>query len=220
MFCSVTGCQRHTGPKGNDVIAGRSGNDVLYGEGAGLGDNPLYAGNDTLSGDGGNDYLVGEVGVDSLTGGTGADHFNFHKLTHSGVGNGSRDKITDFEQGIDIIEARYFDETPDFDGFTFIGTAALPVACGGEVRYTINAGGNTIISLRVDTSGGADMQIELTGAINLTAQDFIFCGSSPDDRDGLRYTDGSAPRLRALPSHHIQGCSGALTQICCRWMMR
>ena len=162
------------GGKGDDTLEGRQGNDDLLGDGLnGSSPDVANAGNDTLSGGRGSDNLFGFLGIDNLTGGSGADHFNFDKLYHSGVGNGLRDVITDFEQGLDVIEARYFDETPDFQGFAFIETDAFTDGVAGEVRYTINAAGNTIISFRVDTSGGADMQIELTGAIKLTEDDFI-----------------------------------------------
>ena len=174
VLLGTRGANRVVGGKGDDTLEGREGNDDLLGDGLnGDSDDIANAGNDTLSGGRGSDNLFGFLGIDNLTGGSGADHFNFDKLYHSGVGNGLRDVITDFEQGLDVIEAWGFNETPDFQGFSFVGTSAFTGGVGGEVRYTINAAGNTIISFRVDTSGGPDMQIEVTGAVKLTEDDFI-----------------------------------------------
>ena len=151
---------------GDDTLDGRSGNDYLNGQG----------GDDTIAGGSFNDLIVGSTGVDNLTGGTGADRFFFNGLADSGVAAGQRDIMTDFQQGSDRIEVNAIDAiaaTAADNGFTFIGTAGFTSGVAGEVRYNINAQGNTIISFRVDTSSGAGMQVELTGAINLTAGDFI-----------------------------------------------
>ncbi|MFC3631212.1 calcium-binding protein [Paracoccus angustae] len=75
------------GGRGNDRLAGGSGNDDLEG---GLG-------NDVLAGGTGRDHLEGGVGNDILTGGSGADVFEFE------WGDG-RDRVTDFQNGIDRIE--------------------------------------------------------------------------------------------------------------------
>ena len=53
------------GGSGDDLINGRGGNNVLYGQ----------RGNDTVNGMGGNDFLFGDTGDDRLDGGGGADVF-------------------------------------------------------------------------------------------------------------------------------------------------
>ena len=71
----------------NNGIVGNSGNNYLEGGN----------GNDTLLGGGGNDRLIGGGGNDTVTGGAGADTFVF--LTH-----GEADVITDFQNGVDLLE--------------------------------------------------------------------------------------------------------------------
>lgn len=70
-----------------ETIIGSSGDDTIFGMGM----------NDVLDGGAGNDRLVDGRGRDILTGGTGADIFEF-------IADGKRDKITDFEQGIDRLD--------------------------------------------------------------------------------------------------------------------
>lgn len=84
------------GGDGKDYLNGGHGNDKLYGGG---GDDILYGkdGRDTLSGGDGNDFLAGGDGKDLLTGGAGSDTFRFFS------DNGSN-TITDFEDGIDVID--------------------------------------------------------------------------------------------------------------------
>ncbi|MBC6438086.1 MAG: calcium-binding protein, partial [Rhodobacteraceae bacterium] len=81
---------------GNDKLIGRRDDDVLTG---GSGDDSLIGntGNDTLRGNLGDDTLIGGHGDDVLTGGMNADTFVFS----SGHGN---DTITDFDDGVDLIQ--------------------------------------------------------------------------------------------------------------------
>ncbi len=115
---------------GNDIIAGWTGDDTAYG-GVGddlitgwTGDDRLHgeAGNDTVFGESGNDYIIGQGGLDmlsggndndtlsggsydgpdTLTGGLGADRFEFF------AADGHVDRITDFTrvQGDEIVVYR------------------------------------------------------------------------------------------------------------------
>ena len=112
------------GNEGADDLIGGSGNDILRGGVArdtldgGIGDDTLFGdggddtllgregldtliggnGSDTIDGGGGNDALSGGAGFDVLTGGTGDDVFVF---SGSGFDN---DRVTDFENGSDLIE--------------------------------------------------------------------------------------------------------------------
>ena len=101
----------------------------------------------------------------ALTGGSGADDFVFWE-GDSGVGVGNRDKITDFSKAdnddIDLSE---------FGGLAFIGQSDFSAA--DQVRF-VHSGGDTIVSINTVGNGGAEMQIELAGIVNLAAGDFIF----------------------------------------------
>lgn len=102
------------GRGGADLLAGDQGNDKLFG---GFGDDTLNgndgrdrllgqkghdllsggAHKDTLIGGTGNDTLIGGTGNDRLTGGKGADVFVFTQ-------DDGTDRITDFRDGVDLIE--------------------------------------------------------------------------------------------------------------------
>jgi Ca2+-binding RTX toxin-like protein len=74
------------GGSGHDTLSGGAGNDVLLGE----------YGDDKVFGGGGDDLLAGDFGADVLTGGAGADRFVFGD-------DSARDRVADFEDGIDRI---------------------------------------------------------------------------------------------------------------------
>ncbi len=151
------------GGGGNDTISTAAGNDIISG---GAGNDDLYGGadDDTLYGGSGNDDLDGGAGVDTMTGDGGADDFEFH-AGDSGVGAGNRDEITDFSkaQNDDI-------DLSSFGGLDFIGTAGFSAA--GQVRFW-HSGGDTIVAINTAGNTGAEMQIELSGVINLAAGDFL-----------------------------------------------
>ncbi len=78
------------GGQGNDRLSGQGGTDQLFGE----------QGNDLLFGQGGNDVLNGGAGDDILAGGSGGrDWFVFQ-------GDWGADQITDFEDGVDLLDMR------------------------------------------------------------------------------------------------------------------
>ncbi len=102
-----TGNDFLAGDDGKDTLIGGSENDTLIG---GLGEDWLVGqeGHDVLRGGGqsdrlvgldGNDLLEGGHGADVLTGGYGADRFVFGADTF-------RDVITDWEDGIDVLDYR------------------------------------------------------------------------------------------------------------------
>ncbi len=90
---NATASETITGTIGNDVVYGLGGNDIIHG---GDGNDRLYGnqGNDQLFGDAGNDILYGggNVGVDTMTGGLGADRFVIDTRHAPGL-----DVITDFK---------------------------------------------------------------------------------------------------------------------------
>lgn len=87
----------------NNVLDGDAGNDVLFGR----------SGHDIITGGSGDDELHGQRGGDTLTGGDGADVFFFE----SGSG---RDIITDFENGVDLIDFSRIESVNSFDDLTLL----------------------------------------------------------------------------------------------------
>lgn len=84
------------GGAGNDTLSGNTGRDRLFG---GSGNDWLDGGasGDVLKGNGGQDFLIGGTGNDKLFGGKGKDTFVFTDFD-------GRDRIKDFEVGIDTIQ--------------------------------------------------------------------------------------------------------------------
>ncbi len=148
------GDDRLYGGAGNDSLSARGGNDILYGKG----------GNDTLDGGAGSDVLIGGTGRDILVGGSGADAFVIQSLDDSK--SGARDRILDFERGVDKIDLSAFGTLTFIDRAYFSGNA-------GEVRYTR---GLETSFLEVDLNGDkiADIQLEFAGPVMLTATDFVY----------------------------------------------
>ncbi|MDF8333661.1 calcium-binding protein [Novosphingobium cyanobacteriorum] len=106
------------GGDGNDTLSGSLGHDFAYG---GAGDDVIAGGDgidrlrgdegkDRLNGGDGDDTLTGGTGADFLTGGAGADRFVFAP-GDTGTTLGARDRISDFESGIDKIDLTAFGVT-------------------------------------------------------------------------------------------------------------
>ncbi|PLX37168.1 MAG: hypothetical protein C0606_11755 [Hyphomicrobiales bacterium] len=125
-----------TGDGGNDRLFGFAGNDLLRGG----------TGADTLKGGAGRDTLVGGGGADSLEGGTGGDTFVF-------VRNGGRDRITDFQDGIDVIDLTAF-------GYGSIAAVKADAFMKDGDAYLVLRSGATVI-------------VEDTKLADLTAADFL-----------------------------------------------
>jgi serralysin len=169
------------GAAGNDVIAGLDGNDWQFGDigndglTGGNGNDRLFGGEgvDSLNGGAGNDQLTGSFDIDLMTGGTEADRFIFTDLDEFfGVVGSGLDRITDFQNSIDLIDLSALDARFNLAGdqaFTFIGTAAI--SAFGQLNYRF-FGGNTIISIGFNTPTALDV-IQLDGLHTLTAADFI-----------------------------------------------
>jgi serralysin len=158
------------GGGGNDTLNGGDGDDYLYGEFntfTGLVNNTSK---DILIGDAGNDTLVGGAGADTLTGGADADTFSYMSITESQAGATTRDVITDFTSGEDIIDLVNIDANAVVagnQGFDFIGDSAFSHAAG-QLRF--DAG-----SVFGDTNGdgAADFEIHLQGIASLSSADFM-----------------------------------------------
>ena len=155
------------GDAGANEIDGGGVSDRVYGRG----------GNDTLNGGAGADAIYGNLGADVMTGGDDAgrrDRFIYFQAEESGVGAGNRDIITDFVAGEDRIELGRIDAdiTQGFkQAFDFVGEDGLD-GTAGQLGYRFE-GGNTIVEADRDGDGVADFEIELTGTVVLTADDFL-----------------------------------------------
>jgi serralysin len=143
-----------TGTAGSDSISSLGGNDVLYG----------LAGTDSLDGGAGDDVLVGGLGRDMLIGGAGADLFLLESADDSRPA--ARDRILDFQAGTDKIDLSSLGEFVFIQRNAFSGTPE-------EVRYTRGIE-TTMVEIDMDGDRVADIQIEVAGMVNLTANDFIF----------------------------------------------
>ena len=179
------GIDSMTGGAGDDTLIGGTGNDILSG---GDNDDSLRGGtgDDQLSGDNGDDTLRGEAGADGLTGGAGrdsiyagtadgaADSFIFTSIADSGITALTRDRIYDFEVGIDHIDLSLIDASSAAGNgvFSFIGSSAF--SAEGEVRI-VASGANTLVQINSSGTSGVDSAFMLMGVTpaSLLAGDFI-----------------------------------------------
>lgn len=141
-----TGDDRLRGNGASDDLQGGEGHDNLSG-GGGMDRLDGGTGNDTLNGGKGTDTLIGGAGDDNLVGGANRDTFVFTE------GHG-RDKVRDFEDGLDQIDVTAY-------GFTGLSDIT-PLARGSGVDTLIELTGDTTIVLK-------DFDIS-----NLTEDDFLF----------------------------------------------
>jgi Ca2+-binding RTX toxin-like protein len=159
-----------TGNKAANVLNGLGGADVLNG----------LAGNDRLLGGEGTNTLIGGRGRDSMTGGTERDVFDFNSVLETGKTATTRDIINGFVHLVDDIDLRTIDARTNVAGdqaFRFIGGQAFH-GVSGELRFTVinppgTSGDMTIIEGDVNGDRVADFQIQLTGIVNLSSQDFL-----------------------------------------------
>lgn len=88
------------GGSGNDYVQGGDGNDKVYGD---AGNDQIYSGggNDKEYGGAGNDFIYDSDGNDKIFGGDGADSFVFQDTDFG------KDKIYDFEFGVDTLDMGY-----------------------------------------------------------------------------------------------------------------
>ncbi|MDO9310850.1 MAG: calcium-binding protein [Nitrosomonas sp.] len=137
-----------------NTISGLDGNDGIWG----------FGGNDTLLGGNGNDIIYGGMGKDTLTGGAGADTFWFEYTVILGnvqvdspVGAG-RDVYSDFTPGVDKLNFSRIDANLNLAGDQAFAQSQVSYVSG-------------IATL--DVIGGADWQVELSGAPVINWTDVI-----------------------------------------------
>ena len=161
------------GGTGGDQMLGRAGADVMHGED---GEDRLLSGvgNDTVLGGEGDDTLIGGLGRDSMTGGTEADVFVFRNVADSGNTVQTRDIITDFEAGLDVLDLAIVDAVAGVAGnqaFAFLGTGAFTGAAG-QLRYYLS-GNLLIVEGTVNADLVADFSIRLNFETGLAVDDLI-----------------------------------------------
>lgn len=116
--------------------------------------------------------MIGGDGKDYLTGGIGADIFDFNLTNESAVG-ANCDVITDFNHAeLDKIDLSIIDANVNLvndQAFSFIGNN-VAFSAAGQLRYDA-----ALYSVFGDVNGDAvaDFQIELTGVASLSASDFV-----------------------------------------------
>jgi Ca2+-binding RTX toxin-like protein len=143
-----------TGTSAANNLVGSSASEIIRG----------LAGDDSLSGNFGNDTLEGGAGRDKLTGGSGADVFRFTQTSDSTRSGAMRDRITDFEHGVDKI---------DVSGLGFTGISFGASSNAGQLRIHDSAATNRTY---IRDDHGSDFELYLDGDYmsSLTASDFIF----------------------------------------------
>ena len=188
----------HDGGAANDTLNGDSGTDfVLFGGSTAvvvdlsLANNTAKRGSETdklisiegaigssagdsFKGDDDANWFQGGNGKDTFTGGGGRDLYDFNKVAESGVGGSNRDVITDFQHLTDKLDLAGIDADPTIAGdqaFRFVGRSGLGTSPGTGGFFT--SGGNTIVQASNDADNTAEFQIQLTGPITITAEDFF-----------------------------------------------
>ncbi len=150
------------GSSSADVMSGLNGRDVMHGLGgdddmSGGGRNDrMYGGegNDTMSGDNGNDKLFGDAGSDELAGGSGKDQLTGGADADTFVFavGGNDDVITDFEDGVDVIDLSGLAAA----GITGVGDLAI-TQVGADVHIALDAGSSvTLANTLLGDIDGAD----------------------------------------------------------------
>lgn len=129
----------------------------------------------TITGNGGDNIITGGKGRDTMSGGGGADTFDFNSLKESPATAG-HDTIKDFVHLVDHIDLLSIDANSLVSGiqaFTFMPDLdAAFTGVAGQLHF-IKSGNNTLVEADTNGDKTADFQIQLTGNIALTLDDFI-----------------------------------------------
>lgn len=224
------------GTEDNDRIRGLAGNDFLLGFGGtdtlegGDGDDQLAGGggSDLLQGGNGNDVLAGDSGfeisgIDTLTGGAGADQFEWDPFAGTSTAV-LTDIVSDFQGAGNTIG-----DTLEFVSFsapirlTFGGKlAAMPslggaLGTGGDSLAAVSyafSGGNTFVLADTNDNGSydvGDLTIRLNGQLNLVQSDFgstRFVIAGTNGADTLNGTQGNDTILGLGGNDTINGRAG------------
>lgn len=156
-----TGNDQVWGGDGRDTVLGGRGNDYLRGE----------KGNDAIQGGEGNDTLVGGLGSDTLNGDVGQDVFIYYSPAESPRLLAERDRIVNFQSGVDKINIFSMDADRDRVGlqaFNFNGGVAGPNSV-----WLVKSGSDVIVFADVDGDAVADFSVQLVNALTITVSDFV-----------------------------------------------
>jgi Ca2+-binding RTX toxin-like protein len=141
----------------SDLLLGFDGDDILDGAG----------GADIIDGGIGKDTITGGEGRDIMTGGAGDDTFVF-ATGNSGNAAATRDIVTDFalDDRIDLFgwDANGVGGAGNGD---FASQFVDDFTVAGELRYYLDANGNTIVEGNTDSDAASEFQIQLNGAFEL-----------------------------------------------------
>ncbi|MDV7141051.1 calcium-binding protein, partial [Tropicimonas sp. TH_r6] len=164
VVVDLSDTNRNTGEAGGDSyvsveqVVGSSHDDTIKGDDNA---NTLWGGDgaDLLDGSGGNDRLFGGNGADSMAGGAGDDHFVFNTIAESGLDSASRDVITDFTRGEDLI---------DLTGITAENGGEAP-----DLDISVTAEGHSLVLIFLADDATYDSSILVRGLTNLDTSDFL-----------------------------------------------
>jgi Ca2+-binding RTX toxin-like protein len=184
-----------TGSATIDSLSGSSASDVITGTG----------GDDWISAGKGSDLILSGAGHDHLTGGASPDYFAYTSIAGTGIG-ATRDVIADFESGADKLLFAGLDlpALSESDHWHFVGSKYFTGAAL-EIR-AFQSGSDTVVAVDVDGDMRTDMEIALSGSVDLSAHDFLITSSAP----GLTATSSFAATSQ---TDTITGTSAANTRI-------
>jgi Ca2+-binding RTX toxin-like protein len=117
--------------------------------------------------------IQGGAGADTLRGNGGADIFDYDVIAQSRPA--ARDKILDFETGVDKIDLTGIDANTAASGnqaFSFLGGSAFTKQAG-QLRIDSSDLSKTVILGDTNGDGVADFAIELAGSHQLNGDDFF-----------------------------------------------
>ena len=185
LHVSVPGATVAAAGLEGSTLDGGDGNDTLTGGN----------GADLMIGGTGNDRFDGNGGRDTITGGDGNDLYVYDAVADSAAGGASRDRILDFTRGQDALDlagagARVFTGDAGFSG------------TAGEVRVA-RGDGATLVELDANGDRVADLQIELSGAIDLAASDFVGLGAAPTPGTGSGGVTSGADTLTSTGANDL-----------------
>jgi Ca2+-binding RTX toxin-like protein len=139
---------------GNDlanILIGNDAANVLDGGGRA----------DKLYGEGGDDTLIGGASGDTLTGGAGADTFLFQALSDSFATN--RDKIADFDAGVDHVDVSAIDANTGLSGDQAFAFVSAFDHHAGQAVLAYNGSSLTTLMLDVNGDAVADFAVDIYG---------------------------------------------------------
>ena len=159
-----TGADRLSGGTGADTLNGGDGGDWLAGE----------EGADRMLGFAGSDTLIGGAAGDQLYGGVNAADTFVYLATQDSFGavNTTRDRIMDFESGLDVIDLSAIDANVASAPDNAFARVAAFTGVAGQLIFRV-VGANGFLEGDVNGDSTADFSIQLVGVTAILATDVI-----------------------------------------------